>query len=139
METTKERTQAPAKENSIENNKSPLYEYGHKGKRAMGNRISELDQEWDIDRTLLLNAAIVSLTGAILGAFVNKKWFLLTAAAAAVMAEQAITGWSPPSAIMKKLGKRTKDEIARERYGLKAMKGDFKSTADADKVWDATE
>ena len=139
MENTKEKTRENGNETATEKEPSPLKEYGHKGKQAKTDRIAELEQEWDADRTLLLNAAVISLSGAVLGAFVNKKWFLLSAACALLMAEQAITGWSPSMALLKKLGKRSKDEIARERYGLKAMKGDFKNTADSEKVWEATE
>jgi hypothetical protein len=140
MENIKEKKQGEPTENgSATENRSPLHEYGHKGKQAKNERIAELSQEWDAERTLLLNAAVVSLSGALLGAFVNKKWFLLSAAAAVVMAEQAVTGWSPLYGLMKKLGKRSKDEIARERYGLKAMKGDFKNVADPAKVWESTE
>jgi|GEM_PF-3152302 len=140
MENTKEKKQqeAPRNENASES-QSPLHEYGHKGRQAKIDRIAELGQEWDAERTLLLNAALISLSGALLGAFVDKKWLILSAAAAVVMAEQAITGWSPPYAVMKKLGKRSKDEIARERYGLKAMKGDFKNASDPEKVWEAAE
>ncbi|MEP7171410.1 MAG: hypothetical protein ABI855_18720 [Bacteroidota bacterium] len=140
MENTKEKKQEQSAENGSQaESHSPLHEYGHKGRQAKVDRIAELGQEWDAERTLLLNAAFISLSGAILGAFVNKKWLILSAAAALVMAEQAITGWSPPFAIMKKLGKRSKEEISRERYGLKAMKGDFKNTADSEKVWESTE
>jgi len=132
-------------ESSNENERSnaaeetPLHEFAHKGKKIIGERIGELSNEWDVERTFLLNAAIISLSGAMLGMFVNKKWFVLSAVAAIVMAEQAVTGWSPPVGIMKKLGKRTRDEISRERYGLKAMKGDFKNKEDAEEVWSATE
>lgn len=118
---------------------TPLHEYAHKGKKVISERLTELNSEWDVERTLLLNAAVISLTGAFLGAFVNKKWFILSAVAGFVMAEEAITGWSPPSAIMKKLGKRTREEIQRERTGLKAFKGDFKNAEDPAKVWEATE
>lgn len=140
MEYTKEKKQTQSAHNGTsEDSHSPLHEYGHKGKQAKSDRITELSQEWDAERTLLLNAAFLTLSGALLGAFVNKKWLILSAAAAVVMAEQAITGWSPPLALMKKLGKRTKDEISRERYGLKAMKGDFKDVSDSEKVWESTE
>jgi hypothetical protein len=118
---------------------TPLHEYAHKGKKVISERLDELNKEWDVERTLLLNAAVVSITGALLGAFVNKKWFVLSAFAGVVMAEEALTGWSPPSAIMRKLGKRTREEIHRERMGLKAFKGDFKNAEDPSKVWEATE
>ncbi|HKR03954.1 MAG TPA: DUF2892 domain-containing protein [Bacteroidia bacterium] len=140
MENTTEKKHRPSNEREASaESRSPLHEYGHKGRQAKTDRIVELDQEWDAERTLLLNAALVTLSGALLGAFVSKKWLILSAAAAVVMAEQALTGWSPPLAIMKKLGKRTKDEITRERYGLKAMKGDFKNASDSEKVWESTE
>ncbi|MEO8086457.1 MAG: hypothetical protein ABI763_06540 [Bacteroidota bacterium] len=128
-----------AEEQQNQEQQTPLHDYSHKGKRVISERIDELSSEWDVERTFLLNAAVISLSGALLGAFVNKKWFILSAAAAIVMAEQAVTGWSPPMGMMKKLGKRTRDEITRERYGLKAMKGDFKNTKDAQEVWSATE
>ncbi len=139
MENTKEKKQRETNENdSSTESRSPLHDYGHKGKQAKTQRISDLEQEWDAERTLLLNAAVISLSGAFLGMFVDKKWFLLSAACGLLMAEQAITGWSPPLALLKKLGKRTKEEITRERYGLKAMKGDFKNVSDTEKVWEST-
>ena len=140
MNTAKEKVQDAGQEkNTSADEKTPLHEYAHKGKKKISERLEELDKEWDVERTLLLNAAVISLTGALLGAFVNKKWFLLSAVAGFVMAEEALTGWSPPSAIMKKLGKRTREEIQRERTGLKAFKGDFKNTEDPAEVWSATQ
>ncbi len=140
MEEVKQKKETQdAEEKKTNEGQTPLHEFGHKGKKIIGERIEALSGEWDVERTLMLNAAAASLAGAVLGAFVNKKWFVLSAVAAFVLAEQAVTGWSPPAAIMKKLGKRSHDEIARERYGLKAMKGDFKNTKDADEVWNATE
>ena len=139
MNATKEsEDQTRQEESNQEQEQSPLHEFAHKGKKVIGERLEELSSEWDVERTLMLNAAVVTLTGALLGAFVNKKWFLLSALSAFILAEQAITGWSPPVAMMKKLGKRTRDEISRERTGLKAMKGDFKQTKDAGDLWEAT-
>jgi len=126
-------------QNSENTSRSPLHDFEHKGSQAKATRIAELNGEWDAERTVMLNAAAISLAGAVLGAFVNKKWLILTAVGSAIMAEQALTGWSPPYGLFKKLGKRTRDEITRERYGLKAMKGDFKNSGDPSKVWDATE
>jgi hypothetical protein len=142
MEPVKEKTAQQetdaSEEQGQEQTKSPLHDYSHKGKKVISERLEELSSEWDVERTLLLNAAVISLSGALLGAFVNRKWFVLSALAGFVLAEQALTGWSPPSAVMKKLGKRTRDEINRERMGLKAMKGDFRRTKDAGELWDAT-
>ena len=129
---------ASEQQEHTEQTQTPLHEYAHKGKKIIGDRLEEISKEWDVERTLLLNTAFISMTGALLGAFVNKKWFILSALAAFVMAEEALTGWSPPTAMMKKLGKRTREEINRERTGLKAMKGDFRKTKDAGELWDAT-
>jgi len=134
-----EKVNTAEQERSTGEDQTPLHEYAHKGKKVISERLNELNQEWDVERTLLLNAAVISVTGAFLGAFVNKRWFLLSAIAGFVMAEEALTGWSPPSAIMKKLGKRTREEIQRERMGLKAFKGDFRNAEDPSKVWEATE
>ncbi|CAN5546691.1 hypothetical protein BH11BAC1_BH11BAC1_05790 [soil metagenome] len=139
MNMSNEKETVGTDEQQNQDQQTPLHNYSHKGKKIIGDRIEELASEWDVERTFLLNAAVISLSGALLGAFVNKKWFILSAAAAIVMAEQAVTGWSPPMGMMKKLGKRTRDEITRERYGLKAMKGDFKNAKDPKDVWSATE
>ena len=139
MSTVNTKSPDTEQEENTAQEQTPLHEYSHKGKKVITERLQELNKEWDVERTLLLNAAVISLTGALLGAFVNKKWFILSAVAGFVMAEEAITGWSPPSAIMKKLGKRTREEIQRERMGLKAFKGDFKNVNDPAEVWSATE
>jgi len=127
------------KKQNEQKSQSPIHSYGHKGKGKIGERISEIDSEWDAERTLLLNAAALTLAGAVLGAFVNKKWFLLSAGASLIMAEQAITGWSPALGALKALGKRTTNEINREKYALKALKGDFKNKETVEKVWEASE
>jgi len=44
-------------------------------------RISQLQREWDIERTLEANAASVFLAGLGLGLFVDRRFFLLPAAA----------------------------------------------------------
>src|SRR5436305_12001801 len=44
---------------------------------AIEDRLAELDQEWDIERTLEANAATVSLIGLALGAAVDRRFFVL--------------------------------------------------------------
>jgi hypothetical protein len=44
--------------------------------------------------------------------------------------QHAVQGWCPPIPILRRLGFRTADEINRERYALKALRGDFDSIAD---------
>lgn len=134
-ELTEEKSNGNATQNQVH---SPIHPYSHKGKGKINERITEIESEWDAERTLLLNAAALTLAGAVLGAFINKKWFLLSAGASLVMAEQAITGWSPALGALKMLGKRTMSEINREKYALKALKGDFKNNDSVGKVWEAS-
>jgi hypothetical protein len=65
-------------------------------------------------------ASSFSLTGIVLGSTVDRRWYLLP-----TVVLHAIQGWCPPLAILRTLGIRTREEIARERYALKALAGDF--------------
>jgi len=89
-------------------------------------RLARLDTEWDVERTLELVAGSVGLAGVLLGSFVNKRFFAFTAVASGFLVQHALLGWCPPSLVLQQLGVRTADEIARERYALKAMRGDFR-------------
>ena len=81
-------------------------------------RISELDKEWDIERTLELNASLVALSGIILAAGVNKKWLILPAVVTTFLAQHAIQGWCPPLPLFRSMKIRTRKEIDKEKYGL---------------------
>ena len=101
-------------------------------------RLEEVEQEWDLERTLELNASAVALTGIVLGAFVNRKWLVLPALVSAFLAQQAIQGWCPPLPLFRKLGLRTRREIDKEKFGLKTLRGDFKkSSKEGDTAWQA--
>lgn len=86
-----------------------------KGPAAIKARIRELGDEWDIERTLALNAASVALAGLVLGSSVDRRWYLLTGAVAAFLAQHAIQGWCPPLPLLRKMGVRTQGEIDEER------------------------
>ncbi|MHB0958538.1 MAG: hypothetical protein ACYC6N_17980 [Pirellulaceae bacterium] len=92
-------------------------------------RLRQLDREWDIERTLEANAALISLGGLALGAAVNRKWFLLPAVVAGFLFQHAVQGWCPPVPIFRRLGFRTQPEIEEERYALKALRGDFQGVS----------
>lgn len=91
----------------------------------IGRRLDELDREWDIERVLEANAATIALGGILLGAFVDRRWLVLSAAVTAFLLQHAIQGWCPPVPMFRRLGIRTAAEIDRERYALKALRGDF--------------
>jgi hypothetical protein len=93
-------------------------------------RIQDLEQEWDIERTLEANAATVILTGIALGTFADRKWYLLSAAAAGFLLQHALQGWCPPLPLFRRRGVRTAKEIYEEITALRALRGDFGAPED---------
>ena len=89
------------------------------------DRISQLQNEWDIERTLEANAASISLVGLGLGLFVDRRFFLLPAAVAGFLLQHALQGWCPPLPLLRRLGLRTSAEIHDEVIALRILRGDF--------------
>ncbi|MBX3300652.1 MAG: DUF2892 domain-containing protein [Nitrospira sp.] len=98
---------------------------GKQGEYEINRRLEKLDQEWDMERTLEANAATIALVGLGLGALVNRRFFILPAVVAGFLLQHAVQGWCPPVPFFRRLGIRTAREIDSERYGLKAIRGDF--------------
>ncbi|MGE0726030.1 MAG: hypothetical protein AB7O45_16765 [Alphaproteobacteria bacterium] len=88
-------------------------------------RLDELDEEWDIERTLQANAAAVSLAGLTLGIARARCWLALPFAVSWFLLQHATQGWCPPLPVLRRLGVRTAGEIERERHALKALRGDY--------------
>ncbi len=103
-----------------------------------------MDEEWNIERALEANAAAAMLVGLGLGLTVSRKLLVIPAIVGGFLLQHALQGWCPPVPIMRRLGFRTPSEIARERYALKAIRGDFRAVPAnvnggpiADQAWDA--
>ena len=92
-------------------------------RRDIPARLAELDHEWDIERALQANAAIASLAGLALAAFVDRRFLLLPVGVAGFLLQHVIQGWCPPVPIMRRLGFRTPAEICEERCGLGMLRG----------------
>jgi hypothetical protein len=90
----------------------------------IGNRLDELDREWDIERLLETSAGIFSLAGVTFGSM-HRRWFVLPALVGAFLLQHAVQGWCPPMSVLRRLGVRTSREINHERFALKALRGDF--------------
>jgi hypothetical protein len=90
-------------------------------------RLAELDREWDIERVLQANASTLVVLGTLLGAKVDRRFLLLPAAVFTFFAQHALQGWCPPLPILRRRGVRAAREIERERYAVKALRGDFDS------------
>ena len=95
----------------------------------IGSRLRELDEEWDIERTLEANASTLAFAGVVLGVTVDKRWLALPALVTAFLFQHAIQGWCPPLPVLRRMGFRTASEIDTERAALKALRGDFAAIA----------
>lgn len=116
--------------------------YYARHKDQIDERLRELDEEWDIERTLQANAASLTLAGTVLGTLFRRRWLVLPMLVGGFLLQHAIQGWCPPLIILRRLGVRTIQEIDTERYALKALRGDFsevQQTEDAAQVVEALE
>jgi hypothetical protein len=98
-----------------------------KGPAAIEQRLTELDDEWDIERYLETMAPSFSLFGLGLGVVADRRWLVLPIVVQAFLLQHALQGWCPPVPVLRRLGIRTADEINVERYALKALRGDFEA------------
>ena len=95
--------------------------YSSLGREAVLSRIDALDREWDVERILEVIAPTLALSGVVLGVTVNKKWLLVPGVVLSFLLQHGLQGWCPPLPILRRLGVRTRGEIDREKYALKAV------------------
>ena len=95
----------------------------------IADRLAELDREWDIERTLQTNFAIVSGISLALAALKDKRLALLSGLAARFMLQHSVQGWCPPLPVFRRLGVRTAAEIGKERAALQALASRFAAAA----------
>lgn len=98
-----------------------IQQYSSMDRDAILHRLEALDREWDVERVLEVNASTFALTGLVLGLTVNRKWFALPGVVLPFLLQHGLQGWCPPLPILRRLGIRTRGEIDREKYALKAM------------------
>jgi hypothetical protein len=101
-------------------------EYYARHPQEIDERLRQLDREWDVERALEANAASIGLIGLLLALLRGRRYLLLPLAVCGFLLQHALQGWCPPLAIFRRLGLRTRDEIAIERQALKILRGDFK-------------
>jgi hypothetical protein len=100
---------------------SNIRRYANSSEEVINRRIEELDQEWDIERALEANASTLALTGLLLGLTVNRKWLVLPTVVLSFLLQHSLQGWCPPLPLLRRMGVRTRGEIDREKYELKAL------------------
>jgi len=111
-------------DNQLKNN---LIKFQNADSSEITQRIQALDNEWDIERYIEVNAPIFAGTGLVLGLLVSPYWFILSFAVLGFLALHAVQGWCPPVPLFRWFGIRTQKEIELERQILKHFRGDFKS------------
>lgn len=92
---------------------------------SLTNRVKQLDREWDTERVLEANAAIIILVSSIIGFFTSPYWYILTGFISFFLFVHAILGWCPPLPLIRRIGIRTQEEIQIEKMTIKFMRGDF--------------
>jgi hypothetical protein len=102
-----------------------LHKYRYLNRDEISNKLKKLSNEWDIDKTLKINATAVAIASFILKAVTRRRGFWLTGALAGFIWHHGIRNWASGLPIMKRMGKRTQDEINAEIYSLKILRGDF--------------
>jgi hypothetical protein len=117
-----------------------LFAYEGCSSRIISERIRKLNSEWDTERVLEANAAILALIGTVLGLRRNKFWFILPGAVGVFLLQHAVQGWCPPVPLLRRLGVRTAEEIHNEKTVLKVMRSDIPQCSyDVTKVLRAVE
>ncbi|MET0790756.1 MAG: DUF2892 domain-containing protein [Polyangiaceae bacterium] len=99
------------------------------GPEAIERRLTKLDYEWDVDRALMVNFAIVgaaSLTTGLLRYKLTptlhpkREGFLyFFGAQLGFLLLHGTMGWCPPASVFRRLGFRTQREIEAERNQLR--------------------
>jgi hypothetical protein len=100
-------------------------EFYSKSPELIGKRIKQLDKEWDIERVLEVNMSVIALFGLTMSVFVNAYWLVLPSIVLIFFLQHALQGWCPPIPLFRYFKVRTRPEIDREKYALKALRGDF--------------
>jgi len=93
--------------------------------RLIQANLARLSREWDVERGLEAGAAGLVVAGTALAALHDRRWAFLPAVVGAFLLQHVVQGWCPPLPLFRRAGFRTADQIARERYALKALRGDF--------------
>lgn len=91
----------------------------------LSERIRKLEEEWDIERWLEMNASALALTGTVLGLIWSRKFFAIPCLVLPFLFQHAVHGWCPPIPLLRRRGVRTQQEIDEEKFAIKALRGDF--------------
>jgi hypothetical protein len=98
--------------------------------------MEKLEKEWDIERVLELNAALLSFGGVLFsGLRKRRRWLFLPGVVTSFLVQHALQGWCPPIPLLRRLGFRTRAEIDQEKYTLKALRENSNGSQNLRKAW----
>jgi hypothetical protein len=99
--------------------------YAAQPPHMISQRIEQLRRESSIERYLQINVASVGLLTAVMALLGKRSWAALTCGALGFFLFHGLRGFDPPIPLLRRMGVRTRGEIDRELYALKALRGDF--------------
>ena len=94
--------------------------------------IVAVGSEWDFDRIVEAEGSLTGMVGLALAVLVDKRFLVIPGVAAAMLLLHATQGWYPLLPLLRRLGVRTQNEIDREYYALKMLRGDFEALSSAE-------
>ncbi len=111
----------------------------YNNKSHIDNRLLQLEIEMSIEQIFELHDAANVTAGVLLSLVTGrKKWLILPLLVTVVQSVQALQGVRLGTSLLRKYGFRTKNEIDKEKYGLKVLRGDFQLMIDTpNAVWNA--
>jgi hypothetical protein len=92
--------------------------YSREDPAVIAARMAHLDNEWDMERMLILHTSMLSLVGFMMGTAKHRLWYLIPAVFTCLLVQHAIQGWNPLMIAFRKKGIRTRKEIDMEKYAL---------------------
>jgi hypothetical protein len=120
------------------------------GHDAIVRRLAELNHEWDIDRVLMANFAVVGGLAYAIGLDRYSRprllglgrrrtgWLKFFGVQLGFLLVHATAGWCPPMVVWRRLGVRTKTEIEVERSVLLAALENIEGSKSADPMLGAS-
>ena len=94
------------------------------GRAAIDQRLVALQQEWDIDRVLMVNFAAL-VFAQLIAATRDRRWLWGPLVQTPFLMMHATLGWCPPSLWFRPMGFRTRFEIQAEREELLRRLGEL--------------
>jgi hypothetical protein len=95
----------------------------------IGQRLQDLELEWDMERAMEAKVSTLALLGVGLS-IVDRRFLFIPGLVAGFLLLHAARGWSPPVPLIRRLGVRTRAEIQAERKSLQALKEVFADLGD---------